>query len=198
MIIVDGVIIVAVFSLLIRYDYLKQIVRGLTKVVSSSFKKSMLRGIYERCQKLPEALRSKALSFIFARVVKFFGTAKLRFELMTPTRSIVHVRNRKRVQNHIGSVHAVAMGLISESATGAIVGLNVSADSIPVLKSMHIDYLKRAVGDLRAEAWLTDEQVVQMNTEPKGETTVACKVTDAEGKEPIAVTMVWAWTPARR
>jgi acyl-coenzyme A thioesterase PaaI-like protein len=147
---------------------------------------------------MPDSIKPRLLSFIFGRVVKFFGTAGLRFELLTPERSIVFLANRKKVQNHIGGIHAVAMGLICESATGAIVGLNLPGDATPVIKSMQIDYLKRASGAMRAEAWLTAEQIELMQNSDKGEVEVACTVTDEDGKAPITVSMVWAWVPARR
>jgi hypothetical protein len=51
---------------------------------------------------------------------------------------------------------------------------------------------------MKAVASLTEEQVSAMQTLEKGETTVLVVVTDADGKEPIVMEMVWAWTPKRR
>lgn len=160
--------------------------------------KSTLQKVLDGLSVLPESARPRAFSLVFGTAVKFFGTASLRFEQVGPERTVVVIKNRRKIQNHIGGVHAVAMALIAESATGALVGLNLDSASIPVIKSMKVDYLKRSKGDMRAEAWLTAEQIEQIKTTPKGEVDVACKVTDAEGKEPINVQMVWAWTPARR
>lgn len=160
--------------------------------------KSTLRKILDGLSFLPERARPKAFSVVFGTAVKFFGTASLKFESLSLERSVVVIKNRRKVQNHIGGVHAVAMALIAESATGSIVGLNLCEDSIPVIKSMTVNYLKRAKGNMRAEAWLTPEQIEQIKTLPKGEVNVACKVTDDEGKEPITVDMIWAWVPARR
>lgn len=160
--------------------------------------KSTLRKILDGLSFLPERARPKAFSVVFGTAVKFFGTAGLKFESLSLERSVVVIKNRRKIQNHIGGVHAVAMALIAESATGSIVGLNLCEDSIPVIKSMTVNYLKRAKGNMRAEAWLTPEQIEQIKTLPKGEVNVACKVTDDEGKEPITVDMVWAWVPVRR
>lgn len=160
--------------------------------------KSTLSKVLDGMSMLPERARPRAFSVVFGAAVKFFGTASLRFEEVGPERTVVFIKNRRKVQNHIGGVHAVAMALIAESATGSLVGLNLGGESIPVIKTMTVNYLKRAKGDMRAEAWLTPEQIELIKTTPKGEVDVACKVTDAEGKEPITVQMVWAWTPARR
>ncbi len=114
--------------------------------------KSTLQKVLDGLSVLPEPARPRAFSLVFGTAVKFFGTASLRFEQVGPERTVVVIKTRRKIQNHIGGVHAVAMALIAESATGALVGLNVDSASIPVIKSMKVDYLKRSKGDMRAEA----------------------------------------------
>jgi acyl-coenzyme A thioesterase PaaI-like protein len=108
------------------------------------------------------------------------------------------MRNRPKVRNHIGGIHAAAMALLAETATGAVFGMNLPAGRLPLLKSMHIDYLKRAQGALRAEATLSEEQRQAMQTEDKGEAQVAVRVTDESGEAPIECRMVWAWVPKKK
>ncbi len=69
---------------------------------------------------------------------------------------------------------------------------------LPLLKTMHIDYVKRAHGDLRAVATITADQRAQLQSEAKGELVVAVTVTDDSGESPIAATMTWAWVPKKR
>ncbi len=154
--------------------------------------------IVSKINLLPQFLRSRALSTFFGNVVKFAGTSNIIVEELTDTRAVISIKNKKPVQNHIGSVHAVANILIAESATGYLVGMHVPAQSVPVIKTIKADYLKRAQGDMRAVATLTDAQIKQIRTEEKGETSVKVELTDAEGKEPVVMEMIWAWTPKRR
>lgn len=149
-------------------------------------------------ERLPAALRTPARSLVLGRIVKFVGTAGLRVEELSARRAVVTIRNRTRVQNHIGSVHAAAMALVAETASGFVVGMNVPDDRIPVIKTMQLDYRKRATGSLRAVAELTAEQQEQILASDKGEVTVAVKVTDDVGVEPVECRMIWAWTPKRR
>lgn len=149
-------------------------------------------------RKWPKSWRPFLLNFILRRTVKFVGTAKLSAEVLDFNRSVFLLENKKRVQNHIGTIHAAAMALLAETATGLIVGMNIPDDKVPVIKSMKVNYLKRAVGAMRAEARLEPEQIALMRTEEKGEVLVAVKVTDEEGKQPIECEMLWAWTPKRR
>lgn len=150
------------------------------------------------CAALPAPLRRRATTLLFNSQVRFAGTAGLRFETLSEEQAVVVVRNRGKVQNHIGGVHAAAMALLAETATGAVFGMNVPDAALPLLKTMHIDYVKRAHGDLRAVATITAEQRAQLQSETKGDLVVAVTVTDENGESPIVATMTWAWVLKKR
>src|SRR3546814_5248098 len=84
---------------------------------------------------LPAPLRNRATSLLFNSQVRFAGTGGLRFEKLDASEAIVVIRNRRAVQNHIGGVHAAAMALLAETATGAVFGMNVPDDRLPLLRS---------------------------------------------------------------
>lgn len=147
---------------------------------------------------LPPALRATVVSGIFGRVVPFVGTSHLRYEELTPERVVVSIRNRRPVQNHIKGVHAAAMALLAETATGFAVGMNLPDDKLPLIKSLKVDYLKRTRGNMRAVATLSPEQVELIRSTPKGEVLVPVMVTDESGEEPIRCEMLWAWVSRER
>lgn len=149
-------------------------------------------------QKMPESIRSFALSKAMGRVVKYAGTSGLRFEKLTPNECIVVIPNRKKVQNHIGSVHAAAMGLLAETATGFMTGLTVPDSRIIVIKSMSLEYLKQASGDMKAVASFNEEQLDYIRNTEKGDINVPVVITDEKGIETVKATMIWAWAPKRR
>ena len=161
-------------------------------------KKNKVNKIVSNINALPSFLRIKTLSTLFGKMVKFTGTAGIKIEELTEQKAVISLKNKKSVQNHIGSVHAVASILIAESATGYVVGMNIPDTSVPVIKTIKADYVKRAKGDMKAVATLTKKQITAMRTQEKGETTVKVVVTDADDKEPILMEMIWAWTPKRR
>ncbi|MCJ8270721.1 MAG: DUF4442 domain-containing protein [Psychrosphaera sp.] len=142
--------------------------------------------------------RVKLLSVVFGFVIKFAGTAKIRIDALQFNTSRLTLKNRRRVQNHIGSVHAAATALLGESATGFLIGLHIPDDKIPLLKSMHVDYVKRSVGDLVAVATVTPEQIEAMRNTVKGDVTVQVTITDEKGNEPVECEFVWAWVPKKR
>ncbi|MGH8434727.1 MAG: DUF4442 domain-containing protein [Pseudomonas sp.] len=147
---------------------------------------------------LPKPLHRPALSRLFGSQVKFAGTAKVRVHELTQTRAVLSIANRSTVQNHIKGVHAAAMALLAESASGFLVGMNVPDDKLPLIKTLKVDYLKRATGALQAVASLSAEQIQTIQTQDKGEVLVAVSVTDETGIQPIQCEMVWAWVSKKR
>lgn len=157
-----------------------------------------LMSIVQKTASLPSGLQTFVLSKMFGRVVPMVGTAGIRYEEITPNRVVCTLRNRRNMQNHIKGLHAAAMALLAETATGFVAGVNLPDDKILLIKSLHVDYKKVAKGDLKAIATLTEEQRQQILTEPKGEVLVACTVTDSSSEEPIQTQMLWAWIPKNR
>lgn len=151
-----------------------------------------------KLQNLPEFMRSFAMSKAFGSVIKYAGHSGVRFEKLSHNECIVSLKNKKKVQNHIGGIHAAAMALLTETATGFVFGMNVPDSKLPLIKKMNIDYVKRSTGDMRALATLTDEQIKKIQTEEKGEVVVSVVITDEANAEPINAEMTWAWTAKKR
>ena len=151
-----------------------------------------------RVNEAPAFMRTFVRSLVLGRAVPFTGTAKLRYEEMSPSKVQIFVANARMVQNHIGGVHAVASTLAAETATGMVMGLNVRDDCLPVVKDMRVQFKRRGQGAMRAVATLTEAQRELIQTTTKGEVTVPVTVTDESGNQPIECEFVWAWIPAQR
>lgn len=160
--------------------------------------KSQLNRTVSKLGKLRPALRWRLLTWAFGRNVPFMHTARLQFQDLSEERAVLTLRNRRRVRNHIGSVHAAAVALLAETASGTLLTMNLPDDRVPLLKSMQIEYLKRAQGDLLAEAALEAGARARVLAEEKGEIVVPVKVTDASGAEPVRCRMLWAWISKHR
>ena len=156
---------------------------------------NQLQRVVEPSKWLPANIRATVVSKILGKVVPYVGTTGLLYEEISSERVIVSIRNQHKVQNHIKNVHAAAMALLAETATGFVVGINLPDDKLPLIKSLKVDFYKRTQGDMRAVATLTPEDVARIATEPKGELWVPVTVTDESGNEPIKCEMLWAWVP---
>lgn len=147
--------------------------------------------------RLPDAMRSRLLSATFGRIVPMVGTAQIRYQSVSPREVVVRIDNRRNMQNHIKGVHAAAMALLAETATGFVTGLNVPDDRILLIKSLHVDYLKVAKGGLTATASLSAEHQQLITDTPKGELSIPVVVVDDSGEQPIRCEMIWAWRPKK-
>ncbi|WP_152224081.1 DUF4442 domain-containing protein [Pseudomonas sp. SCB32] len=144
-------------------------------------------------QHLPRRLHEPLLSRLFCSQVRFAGTANVRIQKLSDDEVRMSLANRRRVRNHIGGVHAAAMALLAESASGCMVSMNLPDHKLPLIKHLKVDYLRRASGGLRAIATLTAEQRRAMLEEDKGETQIQVSVLDDTGSEPVRCEMHWAW-----
>ena len=143
--------------------------------------------------KLPKGIRSTLWSKAFGRIVPMVGSANIRYLEVSHAKVVVKIENHRAMQNHIGQVHACAMALIAETATGFVTGMNVPDSCIVLIKSLKVDFKRPSKGAMTAVATLTDEQQKLMQSSEKGETLVSVIVTDETNEEPIQCEMLWAW-----
>lgn len=143
--------------------------------------------------KLPAAARTGARSAILGVAVPFAGHAGSVVEELRPGRAVVRVPDRRSNRNHIGGIHAAAMMLAAESASGFVCGIEVPDDKLLVVKDFHVSFEKRASGSVRAIAELTREQRELLVRADRGDLDVTVRVVDEAGAEPITVKALWAF-----
>ena len=143
--------------------------------------------------KLPKGIRSTLWSKAFVRIVPMVGSANIRYLEVSHAKVVVKIENHRAMQNHIGQIHACAMALIAETATGFVTAMNVPDTAIVLIKSFKVDFKRPIKGAMTAVATLTADQQQLMQSTDKGETLVAVSVTDESNEEPIQCEMLWAW-----
>lgn len=148
--------------------------------------------VVNKIKKLPKVCHSFLLTRLFCSQVKYARTSKVTILEIEPQQVKLHMANRKRVQNHIGGVHAIAAALLAESATGIVFGINLPDNYLPLLKSMTINYQRRMQGDLTAIARISEQQI-SLLSQDKGHMEIAVTITDESGEQPIECLMTWAW-----
>ena len=148
--------------------------------------------------KTPRSICSFVLTKLFCSKVKFAGTTGIKILSISNNEVVIELANKKKVQNHIGGIHAVAAAVLAESATGIVFGMNVTDNCLPLLKSMRINYQRRMQGKLIAIAKLNETEIVQIKSEEKGCLLIIVQITDESGQEPIECQMEWAWVSKKR
>ena len=149
----------------------------------------------ERLSEVPAFARPWYRNIVLRRAVPFIGTAGIKFVDLSPERVEVTLANERKVQNHLQGIHASAVNLLAETATGMVVGMNVRDDCLLLAKEIKMAFKKRATGALRAVAVLTPEQRAALQASDKGEINVSVVVTDEAGISPVECEFIWAWIP---
>jgi acyl-coenzyme A thioesterase PaaI-like protein len=100
--------------------------------------------------------RSAAGRWLYSRLIcwraPYFGSISPIVDLLEPGRCVVRVRQRRRVQNHIGTVHAIALCNMAEMAGGLATDATIPAGTRWIPKGMSVRYLKKASGVMTATA----------------------------------------------
>jgi uncharacterized protein (TIGR00369 family) len=143
--------------------------------------------------RFPQGIRTALWSKAFGRIVPMVGTAKIRYIEVSASQVTVSLANHKAMQNHIGQLHACAMALLAETATGFVTAMNVPDSAIVLIKSMKADFKRPSKGAMTATATLTAEQQKLMQSTERGETLVSVTLQDESGEEPVKCEMLWAW-----
>jgi len=92
-------------------------------------------------------LFSRALGLI----APYTGTLGADVRALAPGHCIVCLRERRRVRNHLHSVHAMALANLGEMATGLALMNSLPDSTRGILTGFSITYLKKARGTLTVE-----------------------------------------------
>lgn len=103
--------------------------------------------------------------WLFSRLVCFkapyFASIAPRIVTLEPQRGVATLRHRRRVTNHIGTVHAIALCNLAEFVGGLTCDVSLPRGMRWIPKGMQVEYLKKAVGTMTATA--TPEFVPQVS-----------------------------------
>jgi acyl-coenzyme A thioesterase PaaI-like protein len=101
---------------------------------------------------------SRVFSVLFAQKAPYFASIRPRFLTIEPNRAELLIPKRRRVHNHLGTVHAIALCNGLEAAMGALAEATIPADRRWIPKGMEVAYTAKATSDIVCVAETDPEQ----------------------------------------
>ncbi len=122
--------------------------------------------------------------WLFSRFVCFkapyFSSISPLFHRLEAGLAEVSLKKRRKVTNHIGTVHAIAMANLCEIAAGTMMEASIPSSMRWIPKEMTIQYLAKAETNIRAKAVLPDVEYGEAQ-----DVIVAVTVVDTGGTEVV-------------
>jgi acyl-coenzyme A thioesterase PaaI-like protein len=149
-----------------------------------------LRKHWQQLQRLPGG---KCLfSWLLGRFVPYTGTLGACIEVLEPGHSVIRLSDRRKVRNHLRSVHAMALANLGEMASGLALMNGLPENARGILAGFNIEYLKKARGELLAECRC---EVPATNSER--EVDVLCEIRNTDGDIVTVVRAQWLIGPEK-
>jgi acyl-coenzyme A thioesterase PaaI-like protein len=134
--------------------------------------------------------------WLFARMVcrraPYFATIRPQFLELRPTLCKVSMRRRRAVENHLGGIHALALGNLCELAAGMVTEVTTPPATRWIPRGMTIEYLRKAESDVSATARLDKSEWAAT-----GNVAVPVSVSDRNGNEVVRAVITMHISPGK-
>lgn len=148
--------------------------------------------LFRRFSGLP--LGRRLFTRAVTRRAPYFASIRPLVEELDTGRCVVSIRNRRRVHNHTGTVHAIAMANMCELAAGLMTDVTIPPGMRWIPRGMTIEYRNKATTDLRAIATGT----APAETDRAADMPVAVDVLDLDGKVTVHAVITMYVSPKKR
>lgn len=124
-------------------------------------------------------------------MVPYSASIRPRVLELEPGRAVVTLRDRRRLRNHLHSVHAIALANLAELASGLAMTFAMPADTRGIPTRIRIEYLKKARGSIAAHGRAAPPAVVPEEVESKA----TAVLTDESGDTVATAMATWQLAP---
>lgn len=114
-----------------------------------------IMNLWEKASRFPGG--KMVFSQVVQRKAPYFKTVNAQIEELKPNFSKLKIRKRKAVENHIGTVHVIAICNLLEMAMGVCAEASIPSHLRWIPKGMSVDYTAKAGSDITGTAEINPE-----------------------------------------
>ena len=103
--------------------------------------------LYKKSSAIP-LVGERLFSLAFAQKAPYFWSIRPRFTVIEPNHAELVIPKRRAVQNHLGTVHAIALCNGLEAALGALAESTIPSHKRWIPKGMEVSYTAKATSDI--------------------------------------------------
>lgn len=133
-------------------------------------------------------------SWIFSKALGFFipysGSLGAKVLQYQPGYALVELKERRRIRNHLGSIHAAALMNLAELASGLALHSKLPRGMRGIVTTFEVRYLKKARGAICAESIFKD--AIPLNESSQQ---ISATIRDADGAIVVEATATWLVRP---
>lgn len=138
---------------------------------------------------------NRLFSWAVGRTAPYTGTVGGVYTHVEPGYARVEVTDRRRIRNHLASVHAVALVNLAEMTSGVALMTALPPGVRGIVTGLRIEYRKKARGTLVCETRATVPAAVRVDMPDSVAHEVAATITDASGDVVAVGTVEWRLSP---
>lgn len=132
----------------------------------------------------------RLFSFLVGRIVPYSGSIGAFVVDLRPGYACLTLKDRRKVRNHLGSVHAIALANLGELTTGLAAVSGIPPQMRSILRGLDVSYEKKARGLLTSTCTCPD-----MAPSENTEYSVTAQICDRAGDVVAVVNALWVIGP---
>ena len=144
-----------------------------------------LQRLWSLLHKLPGGRR--LFSFILGKIVPYSGSVGAKVLSLKPGYAQLQLRDRRRVRNHLNSIHAIALANLGEYTSGLAMLGALSSNIRGIPTKISTEYYKKARGSLLAESSCSPPANITDDTDFE----VFTDIKDQQGEVVARTTVNW-------
>ena len=136
-------------------------------------------------------LGRKLFNLTLVRSVPYSGSIKADVIHLEAGFVQVALKDRRKIRNHLNSIHAIALANLGELASGLAMITALPSGTRSIVTHLDIEYLKKARGRLCAEGRATPPKMINDSVE----SLATADILDEEGDLVACVSVLWRLSP---